>query len=1089
MTNIFRRSTLASFAALLVCGSVNAQQAGTAGLFGAVTDAQGGVVPNATITLTQTERNQVFSTRSNESGLYAFSQLPLGEYRIAVANAGFNTFEQRGITLSVNENRKVDVTLQVGEVNTKVVVEGAAANVETSNATLRTTIDGQRVVDMPLNGRNLADLTLLSPGVTPASGATGDVGAGAKSPPESKAFSVNGSRQNNVQFTLDGGDNNDNLQNYNLPYPFPDAVEEFSVQTSGMGAEVGRSSGGNVNIVTKSGTNEIHGSAFWFVRNTEFNATNFFSRSPDRLKRNQGGGTLGGPVIKNKLFIFGGYQQTWIRRASGTGQALTMPAAYRTGDFSSLLTAAKPVVMKDPLTGNPFPGNIIPQSRLSPAALNLLQWSPLPGPDGLIHYNIPSEDNAKEYITRGDYRPTEKHSFIGRYFQQDYENIRPFTDKNINSITDSQKEHSKSATLGHTYVLSATLLADTHISMSREVGDRVNPFPSNIRDLGVNLVPLTNAIAVSINGTSGISLSTDNPNATFARTNIDVVHSWRWVKGKHNFVFGGEVMASRYNEYNFFHGSGAISFNGRLTGFDQADYLLGLMSSFDQSNGEIEFRRYHYQSLFAGDTYRVSRRLTLNYAVRWEPYTPITDLNDRNVQFSPEAYAAGVRSQRYVNAPKGLLYPGDKGANGYITPKSATSSSWSLLAPRIGLAFDPKGNGKMSIRAGYGIYYDSAELYQLNNMNLQSPFSFSATFTDGLFDDPYRGRQNLNVFPAAGDFSPNSIFQTPFAAVTLQNQWKQPYMQNWNFTVERSIGASWVARVGYVGTKSTHLIASYDANAPIYDPSRTLAQNQATINARRPLPEYQSISMLMNGLGANYNSLQASLNKRFSHGFTILNSYTWSKNIDYISSNGQITSQNLPDPFYFGRSRGLSDFDRPHRFVSSVVYNTPKIHEVGGSTLLGAILGEWQLAGIETLQSGAPFTVTSTADRTAGAGTSYADATGDLSLPSGRPRGQKIAQYFNTAAVVQPAEGTFGTLGRNTLRGPGYAETDASVTRVFPLGFREGTRLTFRTEFFNLFNRPQLGQPENRLGRATFGQITSTSADPRILQFSLKVAF
>jgi hypothetical protein len=1088
MRVIIRHLCIVALAALS-CHYANAQQAGTAGIFGEVTDSQGGVVAGATVTLTHLERNQVRTATTNQSGLYTFPQLPLGDYRIGVASPGFKTFEQTGITLSVAENRKIDITLQVGEINTRVVVESATVNVETANATLRTTIDGQRVVDMPLNGRNLADLTLLSPGVSPGTGVTGDVGAGAKSPPESKAFSVNGSRQNNVQFMLDGGDNNDNLQNYNLPYPFPDAVEEFSVQTSGMGAEVGRSSGGTVNIVTKSGSNAFHGGLFWFVRNTEFNATNFFSRSPDRLKRNQGGGTLGGPVIKNKLFFFGGYQQSWIRRASGTGQALTMPAAYRNGDFSSLLTASKPVIIKDPLTGQPFVGNIIPQNRLSPAALNLLKWSPVPGPDGLIHYSVPSMDNAKEYIFRTDYRLSDKHSFVGRYFEQNYENIRPLLPNNIHSATDSQTEHSKSATVGYTWVVSPTLLADTHASMSRELGERTNPFPSNIRDLGVNLVPLTNAISVSINGGSGISLSTDNPNATFARTNIDLTHTWRWVKGKHNLVWGAELMTSRYNEYNFFHGSGAIGFNGRFTGFDQADYMLGLMSSFDQSNGEIEFRRYHYRSLFAGDSYRISRKLTLNYAVRWEPYTPITDLNDRNVQFSPQAYAAGIRSQRYPNAPIGLLYPGDKGSNGYVTPKSATSSSWLLFAPRFGFAFDPKGDGKMSIRGGYGIFFDSAELYALNNMNLQSPFSFSATFVDGLFDDPYRGRENLNTFPFAGDFSANSVFQQPFAAVVLQQKWNQPYTQNWNFTVERSLGSSWTARAGYVGTKSTHLMATYDQNAPIYNFNLTLAQNQATINQRRPMPQYQSMATLMNGLGSIYNSLQASLNKRFSGGFTILNSYTWSRNIDYLSSNAQITSNTLGDPFNFGQFRGPADYDRTHRFVSSVVYHTPKLTQVGGSGLLAAVLGAWQLAGIETLQSGAPFSITSSADRVAGAGSANADLVGDLHLSSDRSRGSKIAQYFNTAAVVQPAVGTFGTLGRNALRGPGYANTDASVSRIFPLKFRESANLMFRTEFFNLFNRPQLGQPEGRLGRATFGTITSTSADPRILQFSLKLAF
>jgi hypothetical protein len=362
--------------ALLLPAIACAQQSGTAGIFGEITDSQGAVMPQAKITLVHVERNQSRVTTPNEQGQYGFPQIPIGEYRLIVEQPGFKTFEQTNIDLAVNENRRIDVTMQVGQISTKVVIEAAAAAVETSNAALRTTVDSQRVVDMPLNGRNLADLTLLAPGVQPAAGPSGDPGTSAKSPPGARLFSVNGSRQNTVNFTLDGGDNNDNLQNRNLPYPFPDAVEEFSVQTSGMTADVGKSSGGSVNIVTKSGTNEIHGNGFWFVRNNYFNATNFFSHFPDTLKRNQGGGTLGGPIIKNRLFIFGGYQQTWIRRTAGSSQTVTMPAAFRTGDFSSLL--AKGTVIKDPLTGQPFPGNIIPSSRLSPAAQNLLKWSPLP---------------------------------------------------------------------------------------------------------------------------------------------------------------------------------------------------------------------------------------------------------------------------------------------------------------------------------------------------------------------------------------------------------------------------------------------------------------------------------------------------------------------------------------------------------------------------------------------------------------------------------------------------------------------------------------------------------------------------------------
>src|SRR4030095_4185273 len=288
----------------------------------------------------------------------------------------------------VTENLRVDVTLEVGDVTTSVSVEASAVAVETSNATLKETVDTKRVEELPLNGRNLADLTLLVQGVQPAIGVNGDVDASSYSARGSKELSVNGSRQNNIKFTLDGGDNNDNLFNANLVFPFPDAVQEFSVQTANMGLEIDKSSGGAVNIVTKSGTNQVHGSASWFIRTPAVNANGFFSRSPDQLKRNQTGFTLGGPVLKDKLFLFGGYQRTWLRTVAGDAQQLTMPAPFRSGDFSSLLTRNLPIVINDPLNGQPFANNMIPQSRQSPAAQALLKYSPLPGADGFTRFSL-----------------------------------------------------------------------------------------------------------------------------------------------------------------------------------------------------------------------------------------------------------------------------------------------------------------------------------------------------------------------------------------------------------------------------------------------------------------------------------------------------------------------------------------------------------------------------------------------------------------------------------------------------------------------------------------------------------------------------
>lgn len=1068
---------------VLLAGAMFGQQLATATLHGNVLDPQGAVLPGAQVTLTNLDRNQDRVTRTDEQGYFSFPLLPVGRYRLRVQAPGFKTYEEGGIVLQVNEVRRMDVQLQLGEVTTEVVVEARGALVDTTTATIQSVVDGKRVLELPLNGRNVLQLGLLVPGVVSAGGS---LSGSAKSPAGMQQFSINGSRQNNVRFTLDGGDNQDNLTNVNAPFPFPDAVEEFSVQTANMGAEIGRSAAGAVNVVTRSGTNEFHGNLFWFVRNSAFNAKSYFLHQSDNLKRNQAGGTLGGPILRNRLFFFAGVQRTWIRTVPTELKALTMPAAHRQGDFSDLLQLAKPVVVKDPDSGTPFPGNKIPASRFSAAAQNLLKDSPLPGPDGYTYWRRVTREDPREYIVRIDWQPSSRYNVMGRYYHNTYLVQSTFDPHNIHSTALVQPSFSKNGTLAWNLLLSPTFTGDTRITVSRTLGKRFNPWPRTIADYGVRVRPSSNQIAVSINGTSGLSLSTGNPPARFARTNIEWGTTWRWIRGRHTLAAGVDLMFSRYNEYNFYLGSGSYSFNGRWSGFDQADFIMGLLSQFQQSNGEIEFRRHHYQGFYAADTFRLSRRITLNYGLRWEPYTPITDLNDRVVQFREEAYRSGYVSRRYVNAPPGLLYPGDVFA-GQKIGRGGVETSHRQLAPRVGLAVDLTGDGKTSLRTGYGIYYDMPMLYLLNNMNVQTPFSFTVAFNDGLFDDPYRGREHLNLFPFAGDFDRNTPFQIPFAAVAYEPRWNLPYTQNWNFTLERAV-ATWVFRASYVGSKASHLTGNYDLNAPIYNYAWTLQQNQKTINDRRPRRQFQRIAAITTGLNSTYHGLQVFVNKRFSRGFSVQSSWTWSKAIDQKSTTNEAASSMLPNPFDFSFNRGLSDFDRRHIWVSSFVWSLPSPGKATGQRWLGVITDGWQLSGIVSFSRGAPFTISATNDAMAGAGTPRVDLVGQLFLPKDRSRGEKIARWFNTAAVAQPQGGTWGTLGRNVITGPDGSGTDVALTRIFPLRFRESANLMFRSEFFSLFNHPQLGMPDSRIGRSTFGQITSVGGQ-RVLQFSLKLNF
>ena len=1098
MRRLFTSLTL-SLLAIALCTAQPAfgQQGASAGVYGSVLDSQGAVIPGAKVTLLQVSTNQVRATNADQAGAFLFPLLPVGEYRLTVEQSGFKKYEQTGLRLQVNDNVKVDVRLQVGDISTAVTIEASAVAVETSGASIKEVIDSRRVVDLPLNGRNLADLTLLVPGVAPSGNPNGDAALQQYSAPGAKALTVNGSRQNQLKYTLDGGDNTDSLRNSSVSFPFPEAVQEFSMVTSNASADVGKSSAGSVNIVTKSGTNTIHANAFWFIRNTSLNANDFFSTSPDGLQRNQLGATLGGPIIKNKLFLFGGYQKTWLRQVTGAGRAASMPQAFRNGNFSSLLPAT---AVKDPLTGQPFPGNIIPQARFSPAAQKVLQYTPLPGPDQLVHYSLSTLADMSDYVARGDYRLNDKHFFLARFFQQNYVQVIPMVPNVIFSVRTGMTAPTTTATVGYTYVPAPNLISESHATMTRVFGNRTMPFPKTIADLGVAISPSSNEINVGISGTSGLGLSTNLKPAVFARTNIEFKHSWQWIKGRHSLTWGGELLFSRYNEYNPNGGAGIFRFNGRVSGFDQADYILGAMSSFQQNNGEIEFRRLHYQGLFAGDAVRFTPRLTLTFGLRWEPFTGLTDLNDREVQFIQSMYQQGVTSPHYVNAPPGLFYPGDKLPNGYVIPKAGTECSLRYVSPRFGFAWDVRGDGKTSVRGGYGIFFDTPETHMLNEMNNRTPFSFSVQFLDGQFDNPYAGRQQFNVFPFAGDFDPKTPYQLPFVANVLERQFKLPYTQNWSLTVERKLGSGILAHMAYVGTKTTHLMVGYDQNAPIYNFSQTLSQNQNTINQRRPRSQYSTMYTLSTPLGQNYHGLQTSINRRFGRGITVLGSYTFSKSIDYTTANAHATAASVTNPFDFGRMRGLADSDHAHRFAGSFVWALPDPGKAAGSRALSAVLGDWQISGIVTLQSGAPFSIYSSGDRAAGAtqgptGNAFADLVGDLTVTQGT-RGQRIARYFNTSAVAQAAPGTFGTLGRNVLRGPGFMNTDMGVSRAFSLPFREGLKLSFRTEFFNLFNRPHIGFGVGQfspvtasIGSTTFGRITSTVSSPRILQMSLKMEF
>ncbi len=1066
----------------------------TGAIFGTVTDSQGALIPGANVMLVSVATGQPRTAQTNESGGYLYSLLPPGSYNIAVEHGGFRKFEQRGILVQANENVKVDVALEVGSVQEVITVEGLASQIETRVSTLKETVDQRRVVELPLNGRNPADLALLAPGVVAGAGNTGDTSSN-YIPRGTKTLTINGSRGNNVRYTLDGGENMDDLRNYNLPFPFPDALLEFSVQTANMSAEHGNSSAGVVNVVTKSGTNNVHGSGFWFVRNTALNASNFFSRTQDQLKRNQTGFTLGGPFLRNKLFGFGGYQRLWIRTASGATRVQTLTAAERRGDFS-----ATSIRIYDPEGGQLFPNNTIPQSRLSPAAVNLLKVSPLPDPDGFTRFTFATPENGSQYVGKLDYVHSVKHNFSFRYFENDQTNPYHSPADNIHAVRTQGGINSKNATLGHTWVLRPTVLVHSQITGNVIRGNAISDFPLSVRDFGINVYSPSNDIDISMTN-SGASFNAA-PKVGFNRAAEEILHDWTWTRGNHSFTWGLLLAWRQYNEDTIFHSSGQFLFDGTATGsgssagFDRADFMLGRFSFFTQNNGEFENRRQPLRNFYVGDTWRLTPRFTLSFGLRWEPYTFFTDLKDRIQTFDAGNYAAGVRSKKFLNAPRGLLYVGDARPGGGTYGKSLMDSDLNNLAPRIGFAWDPFGGGRTSIRGGYAIFYDVPALNSLNDANNVSPFSYSVELREGLMDDPYRGRQQLNVYPLT-QFRPDTPYSDPLYTIVVDGKYVTTYTQNWTLTVEREVLKDMRLRLGYVGTGARKLKAEYDQNAPVYNPNLTLAQNRATINERRPFKGYEEISRWFFGVNSAYHAFQASLDKRYSNGFTLSASYTWSKTLDYISQNGFGGRNQVQNPFNFFFRRGLADQHRPHRFVSSFVWDLPSPLASSAHPAAKAVVNNWRFSGIVTLQSGRPFGINATGDpRAAGASPggprAYVDLIGSgyPVLDTGRSKGAKIEAYFDKARFQNPGANQFGTLGRNPLLGPGYANVDVSMVKGWKLPFLgEGGLVQYRFEAFNLFNRTNLALPNTGITNVNFGRILSTDGDPRILQMALRIEF
>jgi len=1048
---------LAAIATVFAPCSVLAQ--GSVTIFGSVTDGSGAAVPGARITATSAQTAFERMAVSDASGNYVISPLPVGTYTVKAELTGFKTFVQEHIQVQVDENRRVNIVLEVGPLAESVTVAGEHAQVDTRTGTLREVVDSRRIVELPLNGRNPLQLQLL------VAGAGGRAGQGQA---QNDSVSINGSRTNSNNYALDGADNHDPYFNTPSVFPSPDALEEFSLQTSSYSADKGRNAGALMNAVTKSGTNDFHGTAFEFMRDEALNARNFFSDTVPPFERHQFGGTAGGPLRRDRTFFFFSYQRTTQESAPGSVTATVLTDAQRGGDFSQSATP-----LRDP-RGGTFPGNIIPGSRLHPASLRFLEaFVPRPNrPGGLLTFASQETLTDDQVIVKADHHLGAANHLSGRLLYNF--NDRGEATANLPGFLAAIEYSNWSFVLNDLHIFSPRFTNGLTFSYNDIDRRQLSIVPGNQTwsDFGAGFTRTFTASAPAAMHTQvdGYFNAFSRFPLNHFRKNIQISDVVTLNRGSHLLKVGGDGRRSILDLQEFFRGDPFVRFRATFTGNAAADFLLGLPTVVEQIAEDTNHPRTTEYALFVQDDWTVSSRLTLNLGLRWDPYLPFIDETDRFSQIRP-----GQQSTVFPTAPEGVVFPGDPGV-----PRSVIEKKLWNLGPRLGFAYDPFGAGRTSVRGGYGLFYSQIRQQAHNQISTNQPFSLKLTINNppGGIDNPYQSTGNPFPFvpPQTPEERSTYRFLTPMAITQWDPDFRNAIVQQWNINLQQRLFGTYIATVAYVGSRGDHLFMTNELNPAIFGaPGRTLDE-------RRPLyPTFASVTNQSSNARSEYHALQLSLNKRLSHGFSILSNYTWSRLRDNASADGD----GPPNPFDLDANWGISDLDLEHRFVASFMWQLPDL--TGRTAWIRHVLGGWHANAIVTLESGNPFTIVSGRDNSqSGVNRDRADQVGDPELDSGRPRAELVARYFNTDAFGVNAPGTFGNSGRNILKGPGFASVDFGLVKNVRLP--RGHAIQLRTEFFNLFNRVNLSNPVNNVSAPNFGEIISAGS-PRVIQLALKYAF
>jgi hypothetical protein len=1114
-------------AILLLALPGNSQTAGTGNIQGVVTDAAGAVIQGASVNVVNTATHVTHTTTSDSKGLYSFPNLAIGTYEVEVAAVGFQHYRQSNIVLDVGSSIAVNVTMKVGGTEQTVEVEAAGLALQTEDSTLKQTVDAGTLTAMPLNGRQMTDLVTLMGGAVNAN-ESNDV-QGSKTFWSSAVISIAGGQGNFTDYRLDGGDNNDYMTNINLPFPFPDAVAEFSVETTAMGAQQGLHPGGLVNVVTRSGTNQWHGSAFEFIRNNYIDATNFFSTSKDSLHQNQFGGTFGGRVIRDKLFFFAGYQRLKSDQSQSFTPAYVPTAANLAGDFSATESSAcqaTPIQLVNPQTGALLPNNQIDPGYFNASALALVKYLPqATNACGLVTFAIPNQIAENQFVTRVDSTINAKNSLYGRYWLDGYQKPAFYSPTNI-LITGQtgNYERVQGLTLGWTYVLTPKMVNSFHATGTRR---RINRGPSptgiNPSTIGIDMY-VTAPVSMNLTATNDWTIYSGAP-ATFNVNTFSYADDVNWVRGKHQIGFGGEFVRTQFNENNVYQGNGQFNFTGVFSQFGPAgvstggtgenanlDFLTGAMNTFEQSSAQLDALRAPVPSLYIMDTYHATKRLVLTGGLRWDPEFFPTDYFGRGSTFSMSGFLDNAHSAVYPNAPAGSLFYGDPGV-----PKALTKGAPWRFSPRLGATLDASGDGKTVFRVGAALVEDMVNLFMGQNMNVNPPFSQSVENQNVnaplSFSSPWStGTVTTNPFPVPLKPSSSTVFQQGSQYIILPKQYQPPQMLQYTASMQHEFGRGWQFQIDYIGNRTLFNSYAFPMSPAVYIPGtcggspcstlgNTASRFSLTMANPTQGPYYsgggQGSTFVVTGANASYNGMITTLQHRLSSNFVLISNYTWSHCIDIADNVGDTEAVTVQNPYDIKADRSNCGFDFRNVFNTTVVASS----HFSLSGWKAQALNHWQIAPLVHVTSGAPFTVVSGVDNSL---TDILNDRPNLTDPSVLYTHKKIlsgpaanAQFINPAAFTQNPTGTFGDSKPFAYRGPAFVQVDSALDRSFAL--HESFMLTLRLEAFNVLNHPNFTTPEGNgyLGQPTslvsptFGEITSTvnNYGARIFQGAVKLTF